>query len=109
GGGVAGARSTHVNSEAQAVSVGLPPGSGRRGTWGEGDAENAVPEPASASGIVSRKLDQWRRHGRSMAGAPPFLSSWRRAAASAVQGRISAPPGLAGVLERIMIGSWLRH
>ena len=51
GGGVAGARSTLVDSEAQAVGVGLPPGSGRGGPWREGHPEDSVPEPAGAIGI----------------------------------------------------------
>jgi hypothetical protein len=62
GGGVAGARSTLVDSEAQAVGVGLPPGSGRGGPCREGDAEDSVPEPAGSIGIVGRKLDKWRGH-----------------------------------------------
>jgi hypothetical protein len=36
-----------------------------------------MPEPAGAIGIVGRKLDQWRRHGRSIAGARARRSSAR--------------------------------
>src|SRR4051812_6084066 len=50
GGGVARAGSTLMDSEAQAVGVGLPPGSGRGGPRREGDAEDSVPEPARAIG-----------------------------------------------------------
>ena len=78
GGGVAGARSTLVDSEAQAIGVGLPPGSGRGGPWREDDPDDPVPEPAGAIGIVGRKLNQWRGHGRSMA-ARTRLSSARDA------------------------------
>jgi hypothetical protein len=41
-----------------------------------------VPEPAGAIGIVGRKLDKWRGHGRSMAGARACFSSARKAAAT---------------------------
>jgi hypothetical protein len=60
--GVAGARSTLVDSETQAVGVGLPPGSGSGGPWREADTEDSVPEPARAIGIVGGKLDQWDGH-----------------------------------------------
>ena len=46
--GIAGARSTLVYSQAQAVGIGLPPGPGRGGPWREGDPEDSVPEPAGA-------------------------------------------------------------
>ena len=62
GGGVAGTGSTIVDSEAQVVGVGLPPGSGRGGPWREGDPEHSVPEPPGAIGIVGREFDQWRGH-----------------------------------------------
>jgi hypothetical protein len=74
-GGVARARPTLVDSEAQPVGVGLPPRSGHGGPRREGDAENSVPEPSGAIGIVSRKLNQWRAHERSMASAPTLR--WR--------------------------------
>jgi hypothetical protein len=64
GGCVAGAWSTLVDSEAQVVGVGLPPGSGRGGSWRKGYPKDSVPEPAGAIGIVGRKLDQRRGHGR---------------------------------------------
>ena len=64
GGGVAGARSTLVDSEAQVVGVGLPPRSGRGGPWRKGDPKDSVPEPAGANGIIGRKLNQRRGHGR---------------------------------------------
>src|SRR5918996_5548130 len=69
GGGVAGPGSTLVYSEAQTVGVGLPSGSGRGVPWRQGDAEDSVPEPAGAIGVVGRKLDQGGGHGRSMAAA----------------------------------------
>jgi hypothetical protein len=94
GGGVAGARSTLVDSEAQAVGVSLPPGSGRGGPWREGDPEDAVPEPAGAIGIVGRKLDQWCGHGRSMAGARARFSSAR---VGAVRNRARLATALKGV------------
>ena len=73
GGGVAGARSALVDSEAQVVAVGLPPGSGRGGPWREGDPEDSVPEPASAVGIagpetrsVARAWTEYGRRSRSL-------------------------------------------
>jgi hypothetical protein len=87
GGGIARAPSTLVDSEAQAVGVGLPSGSGRRGPWREGDAEDSVPEPARAIGIIGRKLDQWHGHGRSMAGARGCFSSARKGAVSTIGSR----------------------
>jgi hypothetical protein len=56
-----------VDSQAQAVAVGLPPGSRRGGPWREGDTEHSMPEPAGAIGIVGRKLDQWLGHGQLLA------------------------------------------
>jgi hypothetical protein len=79
GGGIAGARSTLVDSEAQAVGVSLPSGSARGGPWRERDPEDSAPKPAGAIGIVGRKLDQWCGHGLSMAGARARFSSARTA------------------------------
>src|ERR687895_70788 len=81
GGGVAGPGSTLVDSEAQTVGVGLPSGSGRGVPWRQGDAEDSVPEPAGAIGIVGRKLDQGGGHGRSMA-RRTYLSCARSGAVS---------------------------
>jgi hypothetical protein len=74
GGGVAGARSTLVDSKTQAVGVGLPPGSGRGRSWRKSDPKDSVPEPAGAIGIVGRKLDQRHRHEGSMTGARAHFS-----------------------------------
>jgi len=60
--GIAGTRPTTVDSEAQVVCVRLPPRSGRGGPRLEGDAEDAVPEPQGAVGIIGRELDEWRGH-----------------------------------------------
>jgi hypothetical protein len=73
-----------VDSEAQAVGVGLPPRSGRGGPWREGDTQDCMPEPAGAIGIVGRKLDQWSGYGLSMAGARARFSSARDAPRNAV-------------------------
>jgi hypothetical protein len=64
GSGVAGTRSTRVDSEAHGARFAFPSRSGRGGPRRELDAEDAVPEPASAIGIVGRKFDQGRGHGR---------------------------------------------
>jgi uncharacterized membrane protein YccF (DUF307 family) len=64
GSGVAGARSSLVDSEAQVVSVDMPPRSGGSGPWREGDPEDSVPEPPGAFGIVGREFDEWGGHGR---------------------------------------------
>ena len=61
--GVAGARSSLVDSEAQVVGVGLPPRSGRGGPWREGDPEDSVPEPQGALRIVGREFDEWGGDG----------------------------------------------
>ena len=58
GSGVAGPGSTLVDSEAQAVGVGLPSGSGRGGPWRHGDAEDSVPEP---EGALARRLREEER------------------------------------------------
>ena len=65
-----------MDSEAQAVGVGLPPGSGRGGPWREGGPEDSVPELAGAIGIVGRKLNQWCGHGREYGCARAWLSTF---------------------------------
>jgi hypothetical protein len=62
--GVAGTRSSLVDSEAQVVGVLLPPRSGHGGPWSEGDPEDSVPEPQGAIGVVGREFDEWGGHGR---------------------------------------------
>ena len=52
-----------VDSETQAVGVGLPPRSGRGGPWREGDPEDSVPE-LRARRVRRPEIDQWRGHGR---------------------------------------------
>ena len=96
GGGVAGARSALVDSEAQVVGVGLPPGSGRGGPWCEGDPEDSVPEPAGAIRILGRELDQWCGHGWSMAGARTRYSAARRATGRPLPALILRRPGMRG-------------
>ncbi len=63
GRGVPRTEPTLVDSEAEAVGVGLPPGSGRGGPWREVNPEDFPPEPAGATGVVGWELDQWRGHG----------------------------------------------
>ncbi len=63
GGGVARTGSPSVEPEPQRAALGLPSRSGRGGAYRELDAEDAVPEPAGAIGIVGREFDQWRGHG----------------------------------------------
>jgi hypothetical protein len=78
-GGVAGARSPPVDSETQAVGVGLPSGSGRGGPWREGDPEDSVPEVGARSGSSAGNSIS----GAGMDGVWPgitFASSVRRAA-----------------------------
>jgi len=57
GSGIARAQSTIVDSEAQAVGLRLPPGSGRGGPGREVDPEDATPEPAGTTGVIGRELD----------------------------------------------------
>jgi hypothetical protein len=52
-----------VDPEAKPVVLNLPPGSGLRAPRPELDTEHAVPETASAIGVVGGELDQRRRHG----------------------------------------------
>ncbi len=53
-----------MDSQAEVVGVGLPPGSGRSGPWREDDPEDPVPERQRAIGVVGWELDERRGHRR---------------------------------------------
>jgi hypothetical protein len=81
GGGVAGTWSAPVNAEPAALVLDLPSGPGFGGPRRELGAEHAVPEVASALGIVGRKLDQRRRQ------KPIILASSTLSGAARTTGR----------------------
>jgi hypothetical protein len=64
----------------------FPSRSGRGGSWRELDAEDAVPEPAGAIGIVGREFDQGRGHGREYGRRSRSLCFAREAAGAGFPG-----------------------
>ena len=62
GSGIARTGTTLVDPEAEAVGIRFPPGSGGGRPRCKLDAEDSAPEAAGATGVVGRKLDQWRGH-----------------------------------------------
>jgi len=75
------------------------PDPGRGGPRDEGGPEDSVPEPAGAIGIVGRELDQWRGHGRSMAGGSrSLLSRASSAGAEMIVSAVGRDDGGVGVI-----------
>jgi hypothetical protein len=62
GSGIPGTGTTLVNSQAEAVGVGLPPGSGPGGSRHKVNPKHSTPEALGTIGVVGRELDQGRGH-----------------------------------------------